>query len=112
MTVKEYAVEMNVSVAEVLKKCQELGIDVTDATDELLDDDIVMLDNTINLISTDDEVTYEEEDEIDDVVEDIMESSNISKQINTIDKKQKLKKQKDKTNAELTFGDGKIHIKV
>ena len=100
MTVKEYAVEMNVSVAEVLKKCQELGIDVTNATDELLDDDIVMLDNTINLISTDDEVTYEEEDEIDDVVEDIMESSNISKQINTIDKKQKLKKQKDKTNAE------------
>ena len=100
MTVKEYASEMNVSVAEVLKKCAELGIEAKDASDFLEDDDIVMLDNTINLISTDDEVTYEEEDEIDDVVEDIMESSNISKQINTIDKKQKLKKQKDKNNAE------------
>ena len=100
MTVKEYASEMNVSVAEVLKKCTELGIEAKDASDFLEDDDIVMLDNTINLISTDDEVTYEEEDEIDDVVEDIMESSNISKQINTIDKKQKLKKQKDKNNAE------------
>ena len=92
MTVKEYAVEMNVSVAEVLKKCKELGIDVNDASDELFDDDIIVLDNAINLISTDEEVTYEEADEIDDVVEDIMESSNISKQINTIDKKQKLKK--------------------
>ena len=92
MTVKEYALEMNVSVAEVLKKCKELGIDVSDASDELYDDDIIVLDNAINLISTDEEVTYEEADEIDDVVEDIMESSNISKQINTIDKKQKLKK--------------------
>lgn len=92
MTVKEYANEMNVSVAEVLKKCKELGIEVSDATDELFDDDIIVLDNAINLISTDEEVTYEEADEIDDVVEDIMESSNISKQINTIDKKQKLKK--------------------
>ena len=100
MTVKEYASEMNVSVAEVLKKCNELGIEAKDASDELLDDDIVMLDNTINLISTDEEVTYEEEDVIDDVVEDIMESSNISKQINTIDKKQKLKKKNDKTNTE------------
>ncbi len=100
MTVKEYASEMNVSVAEVLKKCNELGIEAHNADDELLDDDIIMLDNTINLISTDEEVTYEEEDVIDDVVEDIMESSNISKQINTIDKKQKLKKQKDKTNTE------------
>ena len=100
MTVKEYAQEMNVSVAEVLKKCSELGIEASDANDELLDDDIVMLDNTINLISTDEEVTYEEEDEIDDVVEDIMESSNISKQINTIDKKQKLKKKNEKNNTE------------
>ena len=39
MTVKEYANEMNVSVAEVLKKCKELGIEVSDATDELFDDD-------------------------------------------------------------------------
>ena len=100
MTVKEYAEEMNVSVAEVLKKCSELGIEAKDANDELLDDDIIMLDNTINLISTDEEVTYEEADEIDDVVEDIMESSNISKQINTIDKKQKLKKKNEKNNAE------------
>ena len=98
MTVKEYANEMNVSVAEVLKKCSELGIEAKNADDELLDDDIVMLDNTINLISTDEEVTYEEEDEIDDVVEDIMENSNISKQINTIDKKEKLKKKNEKNN--------------
>ena len=50
MTVKEYASEMNVSVAEVLKKCAELGIEAKDASDFLEDDDIVMLDNTINLM--------------------------------------------------------------
>ena len=39
MTVKEYASEMNVSVAEVLKKCAELGIEAKDASDFLEDDD-------------------------------------------------------------------------
>lgn len=99
MTVKEYATDMNITPAEVMKKCLELGIDIHSANDELTDDDIILLDNTINLISTDDDTTYEEEDQIDDVVEDIMESAHIEKQMDTDTKKQKLKKQNNKDNS-------------
>ena len=62
MSVKEYATDTNCSIAEILKKCEELGIDVRSGEDELSEDDIIMLDNTINLISTDNETDYEEED--------------------------------------------------
>ena len=56
MTVKEYAQDINLSVAEVLKKCKELGINASNGDYELVDDDIIMLDNTLNLISTDEEI--------------------------------------------------------
>ncbi|MBO5397852.1 MAG: translation initiation factor IF-2 [Clostridia bacterium] len=91
MSVKEYAESMNMSVAEVLKKCGELGIEVSNATDELTDDDVINLDYAMNLISTEEDVTLEEEDIIDEAIENIMETSWI-KTINDTDKKQKLKK--------------------
>ena len=34
MSVKEYATDTGHSVAEILKKCNELGIDVKNGTDE------------------------------------------------------------------------------
>ena len=40
MTVKEYAESVSLSVAEILKKCETLGIDVKDASDVLSDDDV------------------------------------------------------------------------
>ena len=80
MTVKEYASDVNLSVAEILKKCNDLGIEVKSGED-----------NAINLIGVEDD-SYEEEDTIDEVVDEIVESSNITKNINTTDKKQKLKK--------------------
>ena len=92
MNVKEYANDTNHSVAEILKKCNELGINVKDASDELSEDDIIILDNTINLISTDTESNYEQEEEIEDAVEDLVESNNIDKSFNHDNKKQKLKK--------------------
>ena len=91
MSVKEYAESMNMSVAEVLKKCTELGIEVANASDELTDDDVINLDYAMNLISTEEDVTLEEEDVIDEVIDDIMETSSI-KTINDTNKKQKLKK--------------------
>ncbi len=93
MTVKEYAIDINLSVAEVIKKCNDLGIEVKSPDDVLTDDDVIILDNAINLIVEDDD--YEVEDTIDEVVDAIVESSNITKNINTTDKKQKLKKKKD-----------------
>ena len=55
MTVKEYANDTNHTVAEILKKCEELGIKVKSGDSELSDDDIIILDNAINLISTADD---------------------------------------------------------
>ena len=97
MTVSDYAKDVNLSVAEILKRCSELGISVKSASDELTDDDIIMLDNTINLISTDEETTFEEEEEIDDKVDEILTSSTFDKARKESNFKQKLKK-KDSNN--------------
>lgn len=91
MNVSEYASSVDLSVAEVLKKAGELGIEVKKATDELSEDDVIILDNAISLISTDTEATLEDNDDIDEVVEEIMGSSHIAA-INDTEKKQKLKK--------------------
>lgn len=101
MNIKDYAKDVNLSVAEVLKKCNELGIKAT-ADTELTDDDIIILDNTLNLISTDKETTYEEEDAIDEVVEAVIESENIDKTTSNTTSKQKLKK-KDTTKENKDF---------
>ena len=98
MNIKDYAKDVNLSVAEVLRKCNELGIKA-DGNSILSDDDIIMIDNTINLISTDKETTYEEEDQIDDVVEKVLQSENIVKKDMVANSKQKLKK-KDSSNAD------------
>ena len=47
MSVKEYANDTNHTVAEILKKCEELGIKVKNGDDFLSDDDIIILDNAI-----------------------------------------------------------------
>ncbi len=76
-TVQEYAEDMNFTVQDVLNKCKELGIKASSKDDKLDDDAIVMLDNCMNLISSDTELDFEESDAIDDVVEDIMLNENI-----------------------------------
>ena len=92
MTVKEYANDTGHSIAEILKKCNELGIKVKSGDDDLSEDDIIILDNTINLISTDVETDYEDEDALDESVEDLVESNNLDKTFTPDNKKQKLKK--------------------
>ena len=99
MSVKDYANDTNHSVAEILKKCNELGINVKSGDDELTEDDIIILDNTINLISTDSETDYEEEDAIDEVVEDLVEANNLDKNFANTNKKQKLKKKSQLQNS-------------
>ena len=61
-----------------------------------------MLDNTINIISTDEEITYEEEDDIDDKVDEIISSSTIEKKIKNSVSKEKLKK-KDSSKQEFNM---------
>ena len=100
MKVYEYANDTNHSIAEILKKCEELGINVKDKDSILSDDDIIILDNTINLISTANDTTLEEDDVID---EDILESTNISKNLNNFAKKQKLKKKQELAASKSEF---------
>ncbi len=102
MKVSEYANDVNLSVAEILKKCHELAINVNTKDDCLTDDDIIMLDNTINLISTDEEITYEEEEDIEDKVDEIMTSSKVDKTMKESVSKEKLKK-KDANKQEFNM---------
>ena len=92
MLVKDYASDMNLSVAEILKKCHELSINVQSGDDMLTDDDIILLDNTINIITADEEITFEEADDIDDKVDEIMTSNTVDRKMKNSVSKQKLKK--------------------
>ena len=92
MTVKDYAEESGFSVQEVLDKCKELDIKVSNGSDYLDDDGIIMLDNTMHLISTETEMDYSDADELDEAVENIMLDSNLQRKDNNSTKKQKLKK--------------------
>ena len=95
MTIKEYAQEMNFTVQEVLNKCNELGIKAKDGNYELDDDAIIMLDNSMNLISTDSEASFEDIDALDDAVDEILgENHKYS------EKKEKLKKKNNKVNKD------------
>ena len=87
MSIKDYAEEMGFTVQEVLNKCKELGINISDANEVLNDDDFVTLDLSMNLISTDNETNFEEMDALDDAVDQIL-----GDQIEVSEKKQKLKK--------------------
>lgn len=102
MSVKDYANDVNLSVAEILKKCSEMQIEVKSGDDELSEDDIIILDNAISLISTDEEASYEEEDAIDEVVDEIMEQSDIKSNFHDEEKKEKFKPKeaKNKENNE------------
>ena len=102
MSVKDYANDVNLSVAEVLKKCREMQIEVKSGDDELSEDDIIILDNAISLISTDEEASFEEEDAIDEVVDEIMEQSDIKSNFHDDEKKEKFKPKNtnNKDNAE------------
>ena len=89
MSIKEYADSMNCTVQEILNKCRELGIRASDKDSFLEDDDIIVLDNAINIISTNTESTFEDNDALDEAVENILGEEINSK---PIIKKEKLKK--------------------
>ena len=69
MTVKDYALDVKVSVKSLLDKCKSLGINVSSEDDYLEDDDIIMLDNVIGDMAT----TNEEETEDDNLLSEELE---------------------------------------
>ena len=78
MSVLEYAEDVNKPVEEILKKCKELGINVSSEDDMLEDIDITELDNVIDEV-VDDE-TLEELTEMVAHKEDIDLDETVSKQ--------------------------------
>lgn len=99
MSVKEYASEQGYTVQEVLDKCKELGLKISKAGDILDDDSIIVLDNSMNLISSDKDTTHDDEEVLDEVVEDILSETNLIKEQHTV-RKQKLNKRKEQDKNE------------
>ena len=84
MSVEEYAIDVNRKIEDILKKCEDLGINVTTKDDILDEEAIIELDN---VIATDDE-------ELEQIAEDLASSIVKTEKIdveNSINK-QKLKK--------------------
>ncbi len=98
MTVKEYALDVKISVEALLKKCESLGINVKSEDDFLEDEDIIILDNNLDvkeesLLSEELESKFSFEDR----AEELLGGSNIPLERA---KKVKLKK-KDSKNSNL-----------
>ncbi len=74
MTVEEYALDVNKSVFDILKKCEELGINATDNEYMLSEDNIVELDNVIDQISDEEEL-----EELDELAETYEEAKEVEK---------------------------------
>ncbi len=70
MTVKDYALDVKVSVKSLLDKCKSLGINVSSEDDYLEDDDIIMLDNVIGDMATTNEEETEDENLLSEELED------------------------------------------
>ena len=66
MSVKEYALDVNVDVSVILKACKDLGINVSNENDLLSEDDIIMLDS---ITPEESEETLEEIEYDDDELE-------------------------------------------
>ena len=104
MSVKEYALDINVTVEAVIKKAQELGYDIKNADDMLDEDQIIDLDNTLTMDVNEeeepeyiDEITEEKDYDLDAELEDKAEELASASHIRFDDtvKKQKLKKKSE-----------------
>jgi translation initiation factor IF-2 len=103
MSVKDYAESSNLTVAEVLKKCNELKIRVSNGSDLLTDDDVINLDYAINLISTNEETTFEDDDKLDDAVEDIMADNDLDSKYQANNTAENIKKKVEVANNKIDY---------
>ena len=91
MSVKEYALDINRSVEEIIKKANELGYEVSNEDDILSEDAVIDLDTVLTMNNAEEEVEeekvymeenseekdYELEDELDDKAEVLASASNL-----------------------------------
>ena len=88
MSVSEYALDVDKSVSEILNLCKKLELSISNEDDMLSDDDIIMLDNELASLESEeveDEVPEESEEDEDleedyeEELDDIIEEKNASK---------------------------------
>ena len=88
MSVSEYALDVDKSVSEILNLCKKLELSISNEDDMLSDDDIIMLDNELASLESEeveDEVPEESEEDGDleedyeEELDDIIEEKNASK---------------------------------
>lgn len=103
MTVKEYANELNIDINTLLNMCKELDIDVKSENDFLSDDDIVMLDISLQDNESESNLSEELESkfEFEDRAEEILEGINLVKEEKS--KKQKIKKKETLSEKDKEF---------
>ena len=73
MTVKDYALDVDKTVEEIIELCNSLGIKVEDENTILDDENIILLDNNIDSDSEDVELT--EEEEVEDTAEELAQDT-------------------------------------
>ena len=86
MSVSEYAIDINKTVEDILKKCRELNISVSNEDDLLDDEAIIILDSAFS-------DSNDIEEELDDIVDEIIENKKID--VDNSIAKQKLKKKSE-----------------
>ena len=121
MSVSEYAIDVNKTVKEILKKCKELNIEVEDEDSMLDEEAITELDN---VIANEEEVSeFEDEDELiekeNNKIEVINKNSGKKKQLNNINKsskkdlakkKKEMYKHKEKLMSNVSSGNENVVI--
>ena len=112
MSVKEYALDINVDVEKVIRKAQELGYNITSEDDELNEDQVIDLDNALVMnVNEEEEVEYidemtEEKDydldaELEDKAEELASASHLK--FDDSIKKQKIKKKSETSTYNILF---------
>lgn len=110
MSVKEYALELNIDVKEVINKAKELGFNINNEDDILTEDEVIDLDNVLSLNEENNEETtyleevteekdYDLDEELEDKAEELASASHI-KFDDTV-KKQKLKKKSETSKEDI-----------
>ena len=104
MSVLEYALDVDKTVEEILKKCKELNIDANDEEDMLDEDAITELDNVLANEESYEEESYDDEEDIIDEIEDELiekEKTKIDNIVNNKSKKTVSTKASKNTKKEL-----------
>ena len=94
MSVKEYASDVNVSINDIIKLCNKLGISASSEDDMLDDDSIIMLDNEVANLEIDETILEDVEDE--EIEEETFEEESYTNKVD--DNKASNKKKKVNVN--------------